>query len=140
MKIQEVYTYLKDIQYVNIATIDKDRPRVRTMALVQYDHKFWLVTFTGTAKLSQISGNNNIEFSCDIYEKESAGSIRGQGIATICDDQILKEAIIPSIWFFDRYFKSSVDPNYQLIQLALDQFEVQSPKNKKMYLFKIESD
>ncbi|UYP43767.1 hypothetical protein NEF87_000052 [Candidatus Lokiarchaeum ossiferum] len=140
MELQEVYTYLKDIQYVNIATIDDNRPRVRTMALVQFDHKFWLVTFTGTAKLAQIISNHNIEMSCDIYEKESAGSIRGQGIASICEDQNLKEKIIPAIWFFDRYFKSPTDPNYQLIQLSLSQFEVQSPKNKKMYLFNLEGD
>ena len=137
MNLQEVYDYLDNIQYVNVATIDGDQPRVRTMALVPYNHQFWLVTFAGTAKLAQLATNKKVEISCDIYNKKSAGSIRGLGSAILCEDQAIKEAIIPAVWFFDRYFSSPTDPNYRLIQLTLTQFEVQSPKTKKMYLFKL---
>ena len=137
MELQEVYTYLKDIQYVSLATVENGQPRVRTMALVRYHDKFWVVTFSRTAKLTQIASNGKMEFSCDIYDSESAGSIRGLGVAIICDDPEVKRSIIPSIEFFDRFFHSPEDPNYQLIQLKITQFEVQSPTNKKMYLFKL---
>ncbi|MCY3413481.1 MAG: pyridoxamine 5'-phosphate oxidase family protein [Candidatus Heimdallarchaeota archaeon] len=134
MNIEDINSYLQKQDYVSLATSDGDQPRVRTLALVKYNAKLWMVTFTGTAKLAQIERNNKIEISFDIYEEKKAGSIRGLGTARICDDMNLKKSIIPSIWFFDRYFNSIDDPNYQLIELNIHQYEVQHPVSKKMYI------
>ena len=137
MQLEEVYCYLRKKKYVSLATVDKDQPRVRTMAIVSYDNQFWAVTFKGTPKLAQIEDNPKFELSCDIHAEDDVGSIRGIGTIEVVEDLQIKERIAPSIWFLEKYFKTFDNPLFKLLKLNLTKFEVQSPITKKYHIFKV---
>ena len=54
---QDIMAWIKQNQYVYLATVDKNKARVRPVVLFIYDDRFFVTTFTGDSKVSQIQNN-----------------------------------------------------------------------------------
>ena len=139
MKIDDIHSYLRQVKHVNLATVEENKPRVRTMNFVEHNKQYWMVSYGKDAKVHQIQENPEFEFCVTISEivndRESFGSIRVRGRAKIIDDLSIKEEIKTSVWFFDRFFTGVEDTNYVPIQLDFSKIISQCPKDKQYYQF-----
>ena len=68
MKIDDIHSYLRQVKHVNFATIDVNKPRVRTMNFVVHNNQYWLVSYGKDAKVHQIQENPEFEFCVTIIE------------------------------------------------------------------------
>jgi len=124
---QEIMAWIKQNQYVYLATVDKNKARVRPVVLFIYDDRFFVTTFTGDSKVSQIQNNKNIEVCIPLYEEGQTGYIRLSGTASIVHNATLKAEASERCFFFDDYFSGYDDPDYTLIELDFDYAEYLRP-------------
>lgn len=59
--MQEMLTWIRQNQYVYLATVDKNQPRVRPIVMFEYDERYFFTTYSGDAKVGQISSNKRVE-------------------------------------------------------------------------------
>ncbi|HPT71534.1 MAG TPA: pyridoxamine 5'-phosphate oxidase family protein [Candidatus Cloacimonadota bacterium] len=123
----EVMSYFGRYQYAYLSTCDKNQPRVRPVALFYVEDRFWVVTFSGDAKVSQIRSNRNIEICLPIREAGDTGYIRATGTAHIDNDSYNKREASEFCYFFEEYFSGVDDPDFTLLALQLDEFEYMRP-------------
>lgn len=134
---EEIWGYLKDFQYVFLATSKGTQPRVRPMSLVYLDEKCWVMTNTKSAKVKQIQKNPRTEFCLFLQEKGQTGYIRVAGAAKIVTDRGKKSRIAGHCGFFSRYFKGADDPNYTLIEITPRNIEYLMPGEFKVQKLKL---
>jgi len=73
-----------------------------------------------------------------IKYENNIGSIRARGQIKIVQDLPTKEMLSKAIPFFDGYWQSYTDPEFALLKLSIQKFEVQSPYDKKFYYFNLD--
>jgi len=134
---EEVWTHLKDFQYVFLATVEGDQPRVRPVTLIYSDKKFWITTGTENAKVKQIQKNPKTEFCLYLQEKDKEYYVRVAGNAQIIKDRGTKTKIAACCDFFSRYWESIDDPNYTLIEIRPVEIEYLRPGEFLARKFKI---
>ncbi|MFX1386453.1 MAG: pyridoxamine 5'-phosphate oxidase family protein [Promethearchaeota archaeon] len=137
MKLEEVYDFLNRLEIVSMATTEKDQPRVRIMALIPHNDKYWCCTISTRPKMEQFKANNKFEFCSIIKKNENLGSIRACGRAKIVEDLKLKKELSEAIPFFSGYWHDYNDPKFGLILLDIEKIEVQSPYDKQFYIFNL---
>ncbi|MFX1390350.1 MAG: pyridoxamine 5'-phosphate oxidase family protein [Promethearchaeota archaeon] len=137
MKLEETYEFMKKLEVVSMATLDKDQPRVRIMALISHDNKFWCCTITSRPKMEQFKKNSNFEFCSIIKKNDKYGSIRASGNAKIIEDLQIKKKVSKAIPFFKGYWSDYTDPQFSLIRLDISKIKVQSPYDKQFYTFNL---
>ena len=86
---QEILSWIRQNQYVYLATVDKRQPYVRPMVLIVFDDRYFFVTFSGDAKVHQIANNKWVEVCVPLYESGNTGYIRLTGVAHIVKNQVL---------------------------------------------------
>lgn len=128
---------MKALEIVFMASVDNNKPRVRTMALIKHEKKWWCCTKASRQKINQFRKNPKFEFCNIIKHETNIGSIRARGNAIIIDDLDIKRKVSNSIPFFKGYWDSPKDPNFILINLDIEEILVQSPFDKKFYDFAI---
>jgi uncharacterized pyridoxamine 5'-phosphate oxidase family protein len=128
---------MKKLEVVSLATLDKDQPRVRIMALISHDNKFWCCTITSRPKMKQFKKNSNFEFCSIIKKKGKFGSIRASGNAKIIEDLEIKKDVSKAISFFKGYWSDYADPQFSLIHLDISKIKVHSPYDKQFYTFNL---
>ncbi len=126
---------MENLEVVSMATVDEDQPRVRIMALISHDKKFWCCTISTRSKMKQFKKNSKFEFCSIIKKNEILGSIRALGNANIIEDLKIKKEVSEAIPFFSRYWSNYSDPKFGLIQLNISKIEVQSPYDKRFYTY-----
>ena len=131
MDIKEIWNHFKDTQYVFLATVEGDQPKVRPVTLIYFDQRLWITTGTKNAKVKQIVKNPKIEFCFYFEERGQEGYIRVSGLSQIIDDRKTKVKIAEQLDFFNEHWKSVDDPNYTLIEIIpkhieyLREYEIQ---------------
>ncbi|TES90927.1 MAG: hypothetical protein E3J87_08925 [Candidatus Cloacimonadota bacterium] len=123
----EVWNHFKDVQSIFLATCDGKKARVRPVTLIYFNDKFWIATGANDAKIKQLKDNNNIEFCLMLEENESRGYIRGAGAANIVQDNGTKKLLADNIPFFKDVWKDSEDPDFALLEIAIQEIEYMKP-------------
>ena len=123
----EIWAWLKENQFIYLATVEGDRPRVRPVTMGYYEDKFWILTGTKDAKTAQIRSNPNVELLLDLEDGENRGYVRFIGTATIVEDKETKNRIAPAFPFFTNYWETADDPNCTLIGTAIERLEFMQP-------------
>lgn len=123
----EVLKHFKKMQTVYYATYDGTMPRVRPMALIYHNNRFWISTGTKNAKVKQIQENKNSEFCLLVREGENNGSVRCSGESVIIDDKATKKELADTMPFFKEFWKDVDDPNYTLIEIRVKNIEYSRP-------------
>jgi len=113
---QEILSWLKRDQYAYLATVDKKQPKVRPVVLFNVQDRFFIVTFSGDAKVQQINSNREVEICTPISDSGDTGYIRLAGTAVIVTKPDDKQNAIDFCYFFDEYFSGSDDPDFTLIE------------------------
>jgi uncharacterized pyridoxamine 5'-phosphate oxidase family protein len=139
MKLAEIFEFMKKIEVVSMATVDLDQPRVRIMALIPHDEKWWCCTIASRPKMKQIRNNNRFEFCSIIRHEKSLGSVRARGKIKIIEDLDIKRDVSKAIPFFNGYWNSYDDPLFGLFRLDIEKLEVQSPYDKQFYSYELKS-
>ena len=134
---QEVWGHFKDMQYVFLATIDGNTPRVRPVTLLHFDKKMWVTTGSGDAKIEQIKNNGNIEFCLLIKAGDYSGYIRGSGNAEIVSDVATRKRIAENTPFFKEFWKDTNDPGYALVRIHPRDIEFLKPGELKVERFSV---
>ena len=124
---QEILSWMRQNQYVYLATVDKKQPYVRPMAMFVFDDRFFFVTFSGDAKVHQIANNKWVEVCVPLYESDNTGYIRLTGVAHIVKNPALKAEAAEQCFFFDEYFQGYDDPDYTLIEFVPEMAEYLRP-------------
>lgn len=123
----EIWAWLKENQFIYLATLEGDRPRVRPVTMGYYEDKFWILTGTKDAKTAQIKSNPNVELLLDLEDGKNRGYVRFIGTATIVEDKETKNRIAPAFPFFTNYWETADDPNCTLIETNIEQLEYMQP-------------
>ena len=123
----EIWAWLKENQFIYLATVEGDRPRVRPVTMGYYEDKFWILTGTKDAKTAQIRSNPNVELLLDLEDGENRGYVRFIGTATIVEDKETKNRIAPTFPFFTNYWETADDPNCTLIEAEVEWLEYMQP-------------
>lgn len=124
---QEIMAWIKQNQYVYLATCDKKQAKVRPVVLFIYDDRYFFATFSGDSKVSQIQNNKFVEVCIPLHESGHTGYIRLSGIAIIVNNAALKADASECCFFFDDYFNGYDDPDYTLIEFDPDFAEYLRP-------------
>ncbi len=124
---QEIMAWIRQNQYVYLATVDKKQPRVRPVVLFMHEERYFFATFTGDAKVAQIANNKWVEVCVPLQEEGHTGYIRLSGIATIVNNAALRAEASGRCFFFDEYFSGSDDRDYTLIEFDLEAAEYLRP-------------
>lgn len=113
---QEIMTWIRQNQYVYLATCDKKQPRVRPLVLFIYEERYFFATFSGDSKVAQIQNNKFIEICIPLTEDGHTGYIRLSGTASKVNNAALKADASERCFFFDQYFNGYDDPDYTLFE------------------------
>jgi len=124
---QEMLSWIKQNQYVYLATSDKNRPHVRPVVLFIHDERYFVATFSGDSKVSQISNNKLVEVCVPLVDDGHTGYVRLSGHASLVHNAALKAEASERCFFFDEYFSGYDDPDYTLIELDFDYAEYLRP-------------
>ena len=124
---QEILSWIRQNQYVYLATVDKRQPHVRPMVMFVFDDRFFFVTFTGDAKVNQIANNKWVEVCVPLHESGNTGYIRLTGVAHIVKNPALKAEAAEQCFFFDEYFRGYDDPDHTLIEFMPETAEYLRP-------------
>ena len=133
MNFEKVTKYFEGEKIIYLATAKNNKPKVRPMALIYHGEQFWCCTLSNRKKVHQIENNENIEFALLVNDDGDFVNIRGEGKAKIIQDSETKIKLSQVITFFGDYFKSTDDPNYVLIHMDIEKFEVRNSKTKKIF-------
>ena len=140
MNLKQVYKFMKEMDIVFIATIERDQPKVRVMALIEHENQWWCCTMASRAKVEQLRDNPKFEFCNTVKYESNIGSIRAKGHAKIIDDLEIKLNVSKAIPFFKGYWDSHDDPQFVLIRLNVEIIVIQSPFDKKFYEYVVEEN
>ena len=124
---QEIMAWIRQNQYVYLATCDKQQPRVRPVVLFTVEDRYFFATFTGDSKVAQIQNNKLVEACVPLEEDGHTGYIRLKGRASIVNNAALKAEASERCYFFDEYFSGYDDPDYTLIEFDPDYAEYLRP-------------
>lgn len=124
---QEMLAWIKQNQYVYLATSDKRQARVRPVVLFIHADRYFFATFSGDAKVAQIQANRLVEVCIPLSEAGHTGYIRLGGTAKIVTNAALKAEASERCFFFDQYFGGYDDPDYTLIEFEPDSAEYLRP-------------
>lgn len=124
---QEMLSWIKQNQYVYLATSDKNRPHVRPVVMFLHEERYFVATFSGDSKVSQISNNKQVEVCVPLVEDGHTGYVRLSGLASIVHNAALKAEASERCFFFDEYFSGYDDPDYTLIELDFEYAEYLRP-------------
>lgn len=124
---QELAAWIKQNQYVYLATSDRKQARVRPVVLFLHEDRYFFATFSGDAKVAQIQANKLVEICIPLTEDGHTGYIRLSGIARIINNAALKAEASERCFFFDQYFSGYDDPDYTLIEFDPDYAEYLRP-------------
>jgi general stress protein 26 len=124
---KEIVKSFAEQQYVFLATMEGDQPRVRPVTLINLWNRMFVATGFDDAKTRQIRHNRNVEL-CFLTEKgERKGSIRAVCHASVVEDKETKAAVFEKISFIGEFFKTAEDPAYALIEFQPTLFEYMRP-------------
>lgn len=124
---QEILTWIRQNQYVYLATCDRQQARVRPVVLFLYESRYFFATFSGDSKVAQIQSNRNVEICVPLSEDGHTGYIRLSGTAKVINDANLKADASEYCFFFDQYFSGYDDPDFALIEFDPDMAEYLRP-------------
>ncbi len=124
---KEIFEHLKENQFVYLATVEGDRPRVRPVTLGYYEEKLWILTGTKDAKAKQVRDNPNIEICCMLDDGKNKGYIRFICKAGIVTNKETKARIAPKFPFFKDYWSGTDDPDYTLLVNQVERIEYMPP-------------
>lgn len=124
---QEALAWIKQNQYAYLATVDKKQARVRPIVLFTMEERYFVVTFSGDAKVAQIATNKWVEICVPITEDGQTGYLRLSGTANIVNNAALKADASERCYFFDEYFSGTDDPDYTLIEFIPEELEYLRP-------------
>ncbi|MCL2062860.1 MAG: pyridoxamine 5'-phosphate oxidase family protein [Candidatus Cloacimonetes bacterium] len=126
--IKEIYSYISENQYVYFATTLDLQPKIRTMVLFFYKGRFFFVTFTNDSKVAQIKSNKLCEVLLPIQDEiGNKGHIKMTGKAKICSDPDARQDAEYYCYFFDQYYDGADDPDFCLIELDFEFYEIMKP-------------
>jgi len=137
VSIADIYTYISGSQNVYFATTLDMQPKIRPMVLFYYKGKFFMVTFSTDSKIAQIKSNKLCEVLLPIQDEYgNNGYIKLIGTAKICTDMDCREDASYFCYFFDQYYKGADDPDFCLIELTFDTYEMLKPGDNHKVILK----
>lgn len=136
LTLEDIKPFFKKMPLVYFATSVDNQPRVRPMALIYNDGKYWLTSRAYEIKMKEIEQNSKMEFSFFVTKEDRSNfNIRATGHAAVVQDPEVKKSAVKAITFFDSYWTGSTDPNYGLISLKIEKVNVNDSKTKNRYEF-----
>ena len=128
MSKNEIFTYISENQYVYFATTLDTQPKIRTMVLFYFKGRFFFITFTNDSKVIQIKNNKLCEVLLPIEDEiGNKGHIKMSGKAKVCQDPNDRQDAEYYCYFFDQLYEGTDDPDFCLIELEFDAYEIVRP-------------
>ena len=128
MTKEEVVDLIRDAGFGFLATTEGDHPRVRPMMpYLTDDGKVLIALLPRSRSLSQIKKNPLVEL-CFVDRKMWYCRITGK--ASIKEDLSVKETLWTHIPMLKQYFGGVNDPNFQAVQIEIQDAEAMTPHQK----------
>jgi uncharacterized pyridoxamine 5'-phosphate oxidase family protein len=129
--------YLKETQFVHLATYDGEFPRVRPITLIWLDEEMLFSTGTEDNKVCQLKKNKNIELCYDLKDEKNAGYLRISGSITFVRSKAVRKNVFEKIGFIRMFFKTPEDKGFCLLKLKPAQIEFIKPGDHLATKFKV---
>ena len=126
---REIWAHFNEQQYVFLATVEGNQPRVRPVTLIKLQSRLLVATGSKDAKVLQMESNPKIEFCFLIEKEERKGTIRAECTAKIVEDLNIKTTVFNKISFMKEFFETPSDSNYTLIEFNPIKFEYMKPES-----------
>ncbi len=135
--LKEIMQLFKPLQNVQLATCEKDQPRLRPMTLIVKDGRFYFATDTEGGKSSQIAANPKVECCLLLPEGENTGYLRLTGVLEAETCLAVKKDVADFASFIYHYWHDPADPGYCLWELRVHQIRYIKPGEDKETLYNI---
>lgn len=124
MDITDYSSYFKVHQDCAFATIYKDLPYVRPMALLFVDGVFYVSTGSSRNKVKHLKANSHFSlFLLTKMDKQDL-HIQGSGSAEIVPDLATKQRVFEAEKMIGCYWQSPEDPEFTLFRLSFSELKV----------------
>lgn len=121
--LNEILAQFQPTQIIDFATCDKDnKPKVRPVTLKYIDSRFWVLTFSRSAKAEQLRNNPNFEFCIVFGKDENSNYLRANGKVEIVENPETRKMIAEKTEFFSMFWKTHDDPGYMLLELKIEEY------------------
>lgn len=124
---KEIWDNFEEFQMVFLGTAEGNIPRVRPVTLGYLEEKFWIFTGTNDAKVTQIKGNPKVEIAIPLKKDENNGYVRAYGDAKLILDDDTRKRLYDQCPFIQKYFKTSDDPGFTLLNIEMEEMEYLKP-------------
>lgn len=86
LKLSDIKHLFNNMPLVYFATATEGQPRVRPMALIYNDDKYWLTSRAYDLKMKEIKQNSKMEFTFRVVDDDYNLTIRATGHAFVVQD------------------------------------------------------
>lgn len=115
---KEIKRRLGKLSISHLATCERKQPRVRPMALIHKEGKFWMASDAKAAKVRQLKKNPRVEVCVPVMRWKQTGYIQITGKATEVKNRKERATIGNYSGFVDTYWKKGVDdPGFMLLRI-----------------------
>jgi len=129
MEKEEVIDLIRDAGFGLLATTEGNQPRVRPMMPYLTDDGRLLIALLGRSRtIPHIKENPLVEI-CFVDRK--MWYCRIAGVGTISDNKESKETLWNNIPMLKQYFGGIDDPNFQLMEVEIQETEAMTPHQKE---------
>lgn len=128
MQKEEVIDLIRDAGFGLLATVEGKQPRVRPMMPYLTEDGRLLVALLGRSRtIPQVKENPQVEV-CFVDRKMWYARVTGKAkVSTSADDKSILWDNIPML---RQYFGGIEDPNFQLMEIKIDETEAMTPHQK----------
>ncbi len=119
---QKISAVMDKNEVCSFATVEYNKPHVRYMVLFHEGLTIYLATSRKTHKIEELEKNPNVHIIIGFDGTWSSEILQISGTGKVTKDDSLRK----KVWnekYFKRWFESSDDPNYVILEITPDRIE-----------------
>jgi len=118
MKLEEVLALLEDSSPVMLATVNGNRPAMRTMTLKKLDGELYMLTEAGSPKVVQLLANPRCLVYRNLSDGDHSGFVSLDCLAEEASDPALRKRMYEAARYASSYWSSPEDPKLCILKLT----------------------
>ena len=117
----------RDLNYVVLATVETNSPRLRPMTMVMHNGSFYFATGSSAEKVRHLKENPEVEFILQLKEEPNNGYIRVRGKANKEKDVETISGLYNRFEYFSKLWESPTDPTLVVYNVEPSLYDYMKP-------------
>ena len=127
VKVDEVLSHFEPLNYVVLATVEDNKPKLRPVTVIRYKKSFYFATGADANKVKQLDTNPRVEFILQWKEKLNNGYIRIEGLANKEKTRETVRELYNNFDYFNKLWKTPDDPNLVVYKIEPLMYDYMKP-------------